>query len=280
MGYFTAMHGHLQFIYDVDCNCDAIIRRAQTGGNSSGLWRTDVYKQDRQNFMACVRRASYKVRRALIRLQPPGPLNMTGTSPSLIKRSFLPAQNGDPATLLVVDAVFMGADDLPWGSEEPEKYYGIKTQGTVVFYIVSAAYALIHHSQFFGELQRVRFAGFVNQFLGHWRCWIVKTRGQTLSQNFLTKECYTDMVVSCHEAVFQTEVFRRYAPSLPLALKFSGSNVNENSFSAAGGYRGMHGVRNYTVKGYADYAENEYIMRATDRIEHGGPLFPPALADQ
>ena len=68
------------------------------------------------------------------------------------------------------------------------------------------------------------------------------------------------MVASCHEAVFQTEVFRRYAPSLPLALQFSGSNVCENSFSEAGGYRGLHGNRNYDVLGYVDYVENNYVM--------------------
>ena len=67
MGFFTCVHGHLQYIYDIDASVQGIQRRKQSGGNSSGLWRTDVYKQDRQNFMACVRRASYKVRRALIR---------------------------------------------------------------------------------------------------------------------------------------------------------------------------------------------------------------------
>lgn len=209
MGYFTCVHGHLQYVYDIDCTREALIRRGRNGGNSSGLWRTDVYQQDRQNFMACVRRASYKVRRALIRLQPKGPLNMEGTSPSLINRSFLPTTNDDPDTLPVVDAVFMGADDRSWGSAEPGVAYDIKTQGTVVYEIVNAAYMLIHHSQYFGELQRVRFAGFVNMFLGHWRCWIMKTPGQTIAKNFLTKECYTDMVTSCHEAYFQTEIFRR-----------------------------------------------------------------------
>ena len=260
MGYFTCVHGHLQFLYDTDCTSDAAVRRALSDGNSSGLWRTDVYKQDRQNFMACVRRASYKVRRALIRLQPAGALNMTGQSPRLVNRSFLPPVNADPDTQPVIDAVFMGQDDRPWGSCEQQKTYDVKTQGTVAFYIVSAAYMLIHHSQYFAELQRVRFAGFVNMYLAHWRCWVIKTGGQTLANNFLTKECYTDMVVSCHEAVFQSEVFRRFAPSLPLCLIYSGSNNCENSFSSAGGYRGMHGIRNYTCKGYADYVENEYIM--------------------
>lgn len=210
--------------------------------------------------MACVRRSSYKVRRALIRLQPAGPLNMTGTSPSRINRIFLPEVNGDTETTPVVDAVFMGMDDRPWGSCEADKAYDIKTQGTVVFYVVEAAYMLIHHSQFFGELQRVRFAGFVNQYLAHWRCWVLVTPGQTLGDNFLTKECYTDMVTSCHEAIFQTEIFRMFAPSLPLALLFSGSNICENSFSGAGGYRGSYGKRNYNCKGYVDWAENEYVM--------------------
>ena len=260
MGYFTCCHSHLQHVFNIDSTPEASIRRAQTGGNSSGLWRQDVFNQDRQNFMACVRRAGYKVRRALVKLQPPGRLNMRGTSPRRLKRSFLPAVNADPSTMPVVDAVFLGADDSDWGSDDPDKPEQIRTQGTVVFYVLSAAYMLIHHSQHFGIQQRMRFAGFVNKFVAHWRCWILNTSGLTLGQNFITKECYSDLVQSCHEAVFQSIVFSKYAPSLPLKLIYSGSNNCENSFSSAGGYRGMHGKRNYTCKGYTEYADNEYTM--------------------
>ena len=102
----------------------------------------------------------------------------------------------------------------------------MSTQGTVAFYIVKAAYMLIHHSQYFDILQRIiRFAGFVNMFLAHWRCWVFKTRGLTLGKNFLTHECYSDMVESCHEEVLQAIVFERFCPSLPLTLVFSGSNT-------------------------------------------------------
>ena len=182
LGYFTCCHGHLQKIYDVDVVAGACIRRAQLNGNSSGLWKQDVYKQDRQNFMACVRRAGYKVRRALIQCQPVGALNMTGRSPSLIKRSFLPANNADADTMPVLDAVFMGDDDLAWGSTD--EHLDIKTQGTVAFYVLCAAYMLIHQSQHFGELQRVRFAGYVNMFAAHWRCWVVITPQLTLQKKF------------------------------------------------------------------------------------------------
>ena len=221
MGFFTCCHSHLQHVLNVDSTPQAAIRRATVNGNTSGLWRTDVFKQDRQNFMACVRRAGYKVRRALITLQPTGPLNMSGPSPRTIKRSFLPAQNQDPTTMPVLDAVFLGNDDLPWGSRDPESKHVIKTQGTVVFYCVCAATMLIHHSMYFGILQRVRFAGFVNMYVAHWRCWILNTPRLTLGDNFLTKEAYSDLVTACHEAVFQIIVFKLYAPSLPLTLELS-----------------------------------------------------------
>ena len=247
----------------MDASAEAAVRRARRPSNSSGLWRTDVYKQDRQNFMACVRRAGYKVRRALIDLQPPGALNMQGPSVRQINRIFLPASNAagsDPLTTPVLDAVFHGADDLPWGSRDTEKPQDIKTQGTVAFYVLCAAYMLIHHSRHFGILQRIRFCGYVNMFAAHWRCWVIRTPGLTLGNNFLTKECYSDLVQSCHEAAFQAIVFRRFAPSLPLRFHYSDSNVCENSFSSAGGYRGMHGNRNYTALGYVDYVDKEYVM--------------------
>ena len=54
-----------------------------------------MYKQDRQNFMSCVRRAGYEVRRALIQMQSIGVMNMSGPEPRQIKRSLLPNQNDD-----------------------------------------------------------------------------------------------------------------------------------------------------------------------------------------
>ena len=260
MGFYTCVHGHLQHVYALDSDPESCVRRAQRDGNGAGLWRGDVYKQDRQNFMACVRRAGYKNRRALVSLQPRGALSMSGPTPRLINRGYLPARNGDPTTMSVLDAVFLGADDRPWGSPAVTANRDIRTQGTVAFYVLNAAYMLIHHSQYFGILQRARFAGFCNMFVAHWRCWVLRTNGLTLGNNFLTKEAYSDLVQSCHEAVLQMIVFKRYAPTLPLRLHLSGSNICENSFSAAGGYRGMAGQRNYTGLGYADWAEDEYIM--------------------
>ena len=93
---------------------------------------------------------------------------------------------------------------------------------------------------------------------------MIKTPGLTLDNNFLTKESYTDLVQSCHEAVLQTIVFRRFAPSLPLRLDLSGSDVVEESFSGAGGFQGMHGKRNYNGKGYLNSADGEYVMHVLD----------------
>ena len=161
----------------------------------------------------------------------------------------------------------MGRDDSCWGSVQPDKCEDIRTQGTVAFYCLCAAYVLIHHSMYFGELQRIRFAGYVNMFAAHWRCWVLTKPGLTLGENFLTKECYSDLVQSCHEAVLQCHVFKTYCPSLPLRLKYSGSNVCENSFSAKGGYRGMHGKRNYTILDYTNSVEDEFVMSV---LEHTG----------
>ncbi len=66
---------------------------------------------------------------------------MQGASPRRVKRSFLPTVNDDPSTMTVVDVVFFGADDCGWGSPDPDKPEQIRTQGPVVFYVGSAAYA-------------------------------------------------------------------------------------------------------------------------------------------
>ena len=72
------------------------------------------------------------------------------------------------------------------------------------------------------------------------------------------------MVQSCHEAIFQIQVFAEFARSLPLGLIYSGSNVCENDFSTAGGYRGMHGKRNYTVLDYLNHVERQHLMRTLE----------------
>ena len=80
------------------------------------------------------------------------------------------------------------------------------------------------------------------------------------AKKILTREAYSDLVQSCHEAVLQTIVFRIFAPSLPLRLKYSGSNNAEDSFSDAGGYSDMHGQRNYGVLDYLNHVDREYVM--------------------
>ena len=142
-------------------------------------------------------------------MQPRNRLNMTGPSPKLIKRAYLPATNADNNTIPVLDAVFAGRDDKVWGSADPDAPENLRTQGTVAFYVLCAAYMLIHNSQYFGILQRARFAGYCNMFAGLWRLWVIKKPHLNLGTNFLTKECYSDLVQSCHEAVLQMIVFRR-----------------------------------------------------------------------
>ena len=96
--------------------------------------------------------------------------------------------------MTVLDAVFLGADDRLWGSSDATATRDIRTQGTVAFYVLNTDYILIHHSQYFDILQRARFVGFCNMFVSHWRCWVIHTNGLTLGNNFLTKECYNDLV--------------------------------------------------------------------------------------
>ena len=49
MGFYTCAHSHLQRVFDLNSPPEASVRRLQQNDNTSGLWRTDVYKQDRQN---------------------------------------------------------------------------------------------------------------------------------------------------------------------------------------------------------------------------------------
>ena len=239
---------------------DAVQAEATGNCATSGVYRCDLENQDPQNLAACTRRCGFMMIRALIALQPPGPKCMRGPNPTQMNRACLPAVNGDPTTVPVLDAVLKGTHNDPWVGDAMANIPQLQTQGTVAYYCLAAAHTLIHNSKFWGIGQRIRFAGFTNRFLAGWRQWVLHTPGITTKEAFLTPETYTDVVQNIHEAVLTILAFREFCPSQPCALHHSGSNCCENKFSFSGGYSYITGVREYTAKKFIRMDDRSQVL--------------------
>jgi hypothetical protein len=95
--------------------------------------------------------------------------------------------------------------------------------------------------------ERIRLASFVvhmlymgGNFVRH------QGHGLNLKENWLTRECVTDMLISCHFAVNLIRLFRDKFPHLPVALDRTGSDCVEDQFSLMG--QETRNMRNWTFE--------------------------------
>ncbi len=85
-------------------------------------------------------------------------------------------------------------------------------------------------------LERVAYASEVTNFLRLWRWWVYKNPNLTLANNFLTRQCFQHVVLSCHAAVLLIMGARDYAPDYPICLAKCGSDCCEDHFSDQGSF--------------------------------------------
>ena len=92
--------------------------------------------------------------------------------------------------------------------------------------------------------ERVKACGFIAGYLTNWRAWVVRTPGMTLAENFITTECYLDMMISVHFAVNLFRYFRDYTDGLECPMHIVGSDCCEQCFCKIGG--AVFGTRVWT----------------------------------
>lgn len=131
--------------------------------------------------------------------------------------------------------------------------------GTRVFLIVMWHYVEIFCSQKATLSERIRAAGLVAYFLAIWHNFIKVTPGLTLQKNFLSRETYIDVLLSCHFSVSLICFMRDEFPDVECHLELTGTDVVENYFSKCGQWVGNR--NNYT------YARMERNLRHMIRLE-------------
>ena len=122
-----------------------------------------------------------------------------------------------------------------------------QSKGTHAICSLIRKYMLMFYSERDPYITRVESAGYVVTFLRLWRLSVRHNKDQTLGSNFITKQTYQHLVLSCHSAVNLIRTFRDYCPSQECKLNKSGSDVCERVFADCGGFGAIiNHVRNYS----------------------------------
>eukprot|EP00112_Aurelia_sp_Birch-Aquarium-sp1_P001683 Seg1182.1 transcript_id=Seg1182.1/GoldUCD/mRNA.D3Y31 product="hypothetical protein" protein_id=Seg1182.1/GoldUCD/D3Y31 len=103
--------------------------------------------------------------------------------------------------------------------------------GTKIYLEITAKYVDIFFSPALTNENRVRYASCVANFLSLWHNYISGVKDLTLKENFITRESFTDIVISCHFIILLMCEFRDHFPDQPLDLSLTGSQCLEDLFS-------------------------------------------------
>lgn len=143
--------------------------------------------------------------------------------------------------------------------------------GTLAYLQLGFRYIEIFCSYSATLFQRIVHASYVCNFLRIWRLWIYRHQHYNLKTNFITRECYEDVQISCHAAVLTIKAGRDFAPMHDVRLDLTGSDVCEDYFSQNGSF--VLNKHNYT---FADMIYNLQHMNQLLEIQSNpmGPIIP------
>ena len=142
--------------------------------------------------------------------------------------------------------------------------------GTKTYRYVVWLYVEIFCSSVASLSRRITYAATVTHFLAIWHNYILRNERLSLRQNFITRESYQDIVISCQFAVILTCYMRDNFPEQECCLELSGSDVLEDFWSKNGQWVGNH--HNYC---FADLHRNtSHMIRLEEiRINPDAPDF-------
>ena len=117
--------------------------------------------------------------------------------------------------------------------------------GSINYLYMTWRYVEIFYSLSASLLEGVISASFVCNFLRIWRFWVYQTGDLNLQQNFISRETYQDVLLSCHHVVLFIKASRDFAPHHPVCFQRLGSDVCEEYFSPNGSF--VLNKHNYTI---------------------------------
>ena len=149
--------------------------------------------------------------------------------------------------------------------------------GTVIFLKVMWFYIEIFGSPILPLKNRITYAGVVVHFLSVWRNYVFWEDGMTLKSNFISNQCYLDIIMSCHSAVMLICFFRDNYSHLSCPLSRMGSDCCELFFS-----KNTQFIGNHPVYPFGNMLRNVGFMNRLAEIEadENAPIFNRAHEKQ
>ena len=119
------------------------------------------------------------------------------------------------------------------------------TSGTITYLQMAWRYVEIFYSLELSLTERIQCVSYVCNFLRIWRLWVYKTGSLTLQHNFVSRETFQDVCLSCHHVVLFIKASRDFAPTQAICLERLRTDVCEEYFSSNGSF--VLNKHNYTI---------------------------------
>ena len=133
--------------------------------------------------------------------------------------------------------------------------------GTETYLLIIWYYVEIFCSCVASLTTRIKYAAIVTHFLAIWRNWNYRHTNLQVAVNFISRETYTDVILSCHFAVMLIVFTRDNFPQKDCQLEKTESDVLEDFWSKNGQWVGNH--HNYT---FGDLRRNTSHMIRLEEI--------------
>ena len=142
--------------------------------------------------------------------------------------------------------------------------------GTQVYLLVVWYYVEIFCSSMASLHARIKYAATVTHFLAIWHNYVHRHPRLTIRTNYITRETYMDILLSCHCAVLLICYMRDNFPNQECRLDLTGSDVLEDFWSKNGQWVGNH--HNYN---FGDLSRNtSHMIRLEQiRVDPNAPEF-------
>ena len=107
-------------------------------------------------------------------------------------------------------------------------------RGTMEYLKICRMYTSIYADWSLSHTERIRRAGYVVTYLRLWFCYIDNDPNLTVAENFISREAFQDVLLSCHAAVLLIMANRDLTPWQATNLIRAGTDCCEDFFSFAG----------------------------------------------
>ena len=136
--------------------------------------------------------------------------------------------------------------------------------GDIRFLSLTRDYISMFMDQRMPHRTRVKIAARVATYLRLWHVWVLHTPGITKETDFITREAFQDVVLSCHFVVLLIKIFRDFHPNVGIPFDLTGTDVCEDYFSSLGSWN--MNKRTYTIREALQTTRSQIRLKVLESV--------------